>query len=120
MTAYHPSCVLADIIKYRDDSALFTLEIYNERPQALFLHCSGTGADTIVFESDIRTTAYMYLDGLPKYLVDHYGYRVKWLIKCIKKCISEGNFDSIIHSTAITLLNNRSGIKAWSLKDTAL
>ena len=77
MTAYHPYCVLVDIVKFREDSSLYTVEINNQRPQALFLHCYGSGSETIVFESDIRTTALMYFDGLPKYMADQHGFRVK-------------------------------------------
>ena len=47
MTAYHPYCVLVDIVKFREDSSLYTVEINNQRPQALFLHCYGSGSETM-------------------------------------------------------------------------
>ena len=77
VTAYHPYCVLVDIVKFREDSSLYTVEMDNHRSQALFLHCYGSGSETIVFENDIRTTALMYFDGLPKYMADQHGFRVK-------------------------------------------
>ena len=81
MTAYHPYCVLADVIKYRDDNTLYTVKIDNQRPQALFLKCYGSGSETILLENDIRTTALMYFDGLPKYMADQYGFRVILVLK---------------------------------------
>ena len=80
MTAYHPYCVLADMVKHRDDSFLYTVDVENQRPQALYLRCYGNGAETIVFENDIRTTAEMYFDGLPKYMADQHGYKVRDLV----------------------------------------
>ncbi len=76
LTVFHPFKMLSDMNRYRNDGDMYTVTLKNHRPQAMFLRCYGNGSETIVFENDIRTTALMFFDGLPKHLADQYSYKV--------------------------------------------
>ena len=76
MTMYYPYAVLTDIRNNRDKQHLYTVELPGHRPQALFLQCIGMANETILIETGLTTTAYMILDGLPRQLSQHYGYKV--------------------------------------------
>ena len=72
LTAYHPATVMDDVIKYRNNSDMYTVKVDGHKPLALYMRCRGHGPETLVYENGLGGMANMEWDFIPKYLEDEF------------------------------------------------
>ncbi len=74
LSAYQAGASVRDVLRYRDDANMFTIEVPNHKPLALYMQCTGAGKETILYENGLGDSVFLSWSFLPQHLKFKYRF----------------------------------------------
>ena len=72
LSSYNSAASVRDVLKYRDDSEMYTVKVPFHNELALNMRCQGNGTETIVFENGKGGSMMLFWGFIPTYVSEKY------------------------------------------------